>query len=244
MVDDVSPERKLSATRECISYLDIMAHDLLNFNQAVLGYLELVSSKKMLEGDNKRYVESAIEQVRNSSQLIEDIQKMTRLGMLEEREIGDVNLTRVIDESISDIELLYPDKKIKIDFRKEDEEVYVKGTDFLYDVIINILTNSVKFSGSDKVSIDVSFSRPEAAERLVDTIVEDHGIGIPDKVKDALMGNRESDAKSRRARGFGLVFVRAIADHFGGSLILDDRVSGDHTKGTRIVLRLPEVLHR
>lgn len=221
-----------------------MAHDLLNFNQAVLGYLELVSSKKIPEDDIRRYINSAIEQVRNSSQLIEDIQKITRLGMLEEREIGEINLTRIIDESINDIEFLYPERKIKIDFRKEDEEVFVTGTDFLYDVVINILTNSVKFSGSDEVSIDISFSRPATSERLVDTIVEDYGTGIPDKVKDALMGNKESDAKSRRARGFGLVFVRAIAKHFGGSLILDDRVSGDHTKGTKIILRLPEVQHR
>lgn len=227
--------------RECIFYLDITTHDLLNFNQAVLGYLELILGEKSVRDETQHYLTSAIEQVKNSSQLIEEIRKIIHLGILEDSSLEDISIDEIINESIDEISLHFPDREIEVNFRDKGSKAVIRGTDILKDVVVNLLTNSIKFDESKKIVIDMSLSHPEKLENMIDLVIEDRGIGIPDSLKKMLLGDALTNGRTRRARGIGLLLVNAAVSRLGGSLILDDRVSGDHTQGAKISVRLPEV---
>jgi|GEM_PF-2138424 len=237
----ISADQKYPDTREYGHYLDVMAHDLLNFNQAVLGYLELALGAEPLNDDAQHYIHSAIEQIRNSSQLIEDIRKIAILETLENESMKNTSLNEIVKDSIEELNFLYPDRDIVVTVNEEQKDATVLATDILRDVILTLLTNAVKFDDSERVLIDIALSRPEVESNMIDLIVEDRGSGIPDSLKEALAGEAIAESKTRRARGMGLMLVRAAARRLGGAIILDDRVSGDHSQGAKITVRLPEV---
>jgi len=229
---------------ECMFYLDLMSHEVLNFNQAVLGYLELTQNNQSINEDIKHYLLSAISQIKNSSQLIDDVKKIAHLGMINESMFEMYDLKKVAEDEIEELKFLYPERKIKIDLKSVSDRVFVKASEALRDIFLQLITNAVKFDTSDEVLIDVTISRAESAPGMIDISVEDRGSGIPDQLKEVLTAEMESDEKTKRVRGMGLLLVRAAAKRFGGMLIVSDRVPGDHTKGAKMTVRLPEVQAR
>lgn len=226
---------------DCVFYLDLMSHDLLNFNQAVLGYLELLLNNKSLDEDARHYLISAIDQVRNGTQLIEDIKKIANLTLIEESSYERFLISKVVEDAIEELKFLYPEIEIVVNLNDLASNAMVEGTEILNDVALDLLTNAVKFDKSEKVHIEVTISRPEGAPGMVALTVEDRGIGITDQMKQLLLGETSMENRSRRVRGMGLLLIRAAAKRFGGSLAIEDRVSGDYKQGARVIVRLPEV---
>lgn len=222
-------------------YLDIMSHDLLNFNQAVLGYLELVLNDKSLKADLRRYLVSAIQQVRSSSQLIDDVKKIAHLESVNEEMFETLSLDVMVEESIKELKWLYPERDISVNLKNTLGRVKVKATDAMRDVALSLLANAAKFDPAKKVIIDVSIIRPEGKTGQVDLVVEDRGPGIVDPLRQSISEEITADERTKRTRGMGLLMARAVAKRFGGQLIIGERVPGDQTKGAKLIVRLPEV---
>jgi signal transduction histidine kinase len=226
---------------DCLFYLDLMSHDILNFNQAVLSYLEITLNDASTSEETRHYLLSAIDQIRNSSQLIDDVKKMARLEQVNSDAFDTLSLEGVIQGSIEDLRLMHPDMHIEVSVRNDAGHVNVKGTDVLGDVFLNLLANAVRQDQSEEPVIEVTITRPKAPSGMVDVTVEDRGSGIPDQMKRALAGEKRADNVTRKHAGLGLLMVRAAAKRFGGHLIIGDRIRGDHTKGAKLTVRLPEV---
>lgn len=110
-------------------------------------------------------------------------------------------------------------------------------------MIDEILDNSAKHSKSEDVQIDIEVAE---AKGLADfdywrVEISDNGPGIQDMMKTG-MAAEAFDPENRFSRGIAssLSFMSLIAEHIGGRMRIQDRVEGDHTKGTKIVLMLPK----
>lgn len=235
---------EVATTSECLFYLDLMSHEVLNFNQAVLGYLEIVKSDPSIDDDVKRYLLSAIGQIRNSSQMIDDVKKIAHLGTMDESTFLPLDLRRIISEGLEELRAQFPDRKLRMNLKGVSDSVHVRATEALGDVIVHMLSNAVRFDTSDEVVIDISVERPTVAPGMVDIIVEGRGLGIPDRMRIASTEEPESDEKTNMARDMGLLLVRAAAKRFGGRLIISDRVPGDQSNGAKLTVRLPEAIMR
>jgi signal transduction histidine kinase len=235
------PKHGRDENNDCLFYLDLISHDILNFNQAVLSYLEITLNNASTSEETRHYLLSAIDQIRNSSQLIDDVKKMTRLEQVSSDTFDTLSLDEVIKESIEDLRSIHHDRQIEVSVRNQAGHVNVKGTDVLGDVFTNLLTNAVRHDQSKKPVVEVIITRPKTPSGMVDVTVEDRGSGIPDQMKRILAGEKRADNATRKQAGLGLLMVRAAAKRFGGHLIIGDRVHGDHTKGAKLTVRLPEV---
>ena len=107
---------------------------------------------------------------------------------------------------------------------------------FLQDVFYNLLHNAVKFTESDEVRIAITTSLMEEGEFLRFEF-EDWGQGIDDRLKESLLIG--IDDRVHRVSGVGLTLVKQIVETYGGQMHVENRVEGDHTKGTRFVVKLP-----
>lgn len=226
---------------DCLFYMDLMSHDILNFNQAVLSYLEITLNDASTSEETRHYLLSAIDQIRNSSQLIDDVKKMARLEQVSGDAFDVLSVEEVIEGSIEDLRMMNLGKQIDVKVKNEAGNVKVKGTDVLGDVFLNLLANAARQDPSETPVVDVTIARPKTPAGMVDVTVEDRGAGIPDQMKRALAGEKRADNLTRKQAGIGLLMVRAAAKRFGGHLIIGDRIRGDHTKGAKLTVRLPEV---
>jgi len=226
---------------DCLFYLDIMSHDILNFNQAVLSYLEITLNDASTSVETKHNLLSAIDQIRNSSQLIDDVKKMTRLEQVGTKGFATLSLEEVINGALKELKRMHPDRKVEVRVKNDAGQVNVKGTEVLGDVFLSLLAYSLRQDQSERPIIDVTVSRPMKPSGMVDVTIEDRGSGIPDQMKRALAGEKRADTVARKQAGIGLLMARAAAKRFGGHLIIGDRIHGDHTKGAKLTVRLPEV---
>jgi signal transduction histidine kinase len=116
----------------------------------------------------------------------------------------------------------------------------VVGTELLRDLFGNLLGNAIKHStGNVKVDIDVSVQTVQGQD-FVRVEVTDNGPGIPDEVKERLFRKGVRGGTKAPGRGLGLFLAYNIVAGADGRIWVEDRVPGDHTRGTRFVVLLPK----
>jgi len=106
----------------------------------------------------------------------------------------------------------------------------------LFQVFSNLLSNAIKYSpGGDPITID---ARMEAGEVVV--VVEDRGIGIPEKDRDRVFTrySRGSNVSGIVGTGVGLYLVKMVIDLHHGQVAVESHEG----KGSRFTVRLPAAL--
>jgi signal transduction histidine kinase len=114
------------------------------------------------------------------------------------------------------------------------------ANELLRDVFSNLVGNAIKHStGPLAINIDLTCT-PESNEHFCQVAIEDNGPGIPDTMKEQIMGPHRR-ITTGQSRGIGLYLVRTLIDDYQGKIRVEDRIKGDHKKGTRFVVSLPAV---
>ena len=65
--------------------------------------------------------------------------------------------------------------------------------------------------------------------------------GIPDEMKGKIFERMTRGETRAKGTGLGLYLVKTLVKSFSGKVLVEDRVTGDHTRGSRFVVRLPAV---
>jgi len=116
------------------------------------------------------------------------------------------------------------------------QEVWVLGNNELLErLMVNLLTNAIKYSHAGS-SVDV---RLYAREEAVVCEVRDRGVGIPPEFQERLFQrfSRASTSGGARTRGagMGLRFVKVVTERHGG----DIQVESELGRGTTVRVALP-----
>ncbi|MFW9910615.1 MAG: ATP-binding protein [Candidatus Thorarchaeota archaeon] len=214
---------------------DLMAHDLNNMHQGIMSSLELILSEEDLPNHIRKMAESALKQVNRSVSLINNVKKFSIVNK-EDLVLEKTDPAESLVTAIQIMHQTFPHQNITIDTNLKSETYCIMANDFLQDVFYNILHNAVKFTESDDIRIRVNTSLADDGEFLKFEF-EDWGIGINDRLKENILTG--IDERIRRVSGVGLTLVKQIIDQYNGKVWVEDRVKGDFTKGTRVVIMLP-----
>ncbi len=218
-------------------YTDVLSHDIKNFNQAILGYLDLLRMR-LDKPENIALIDKVGEQVMNTSWLASNVRTMSRVTF------GDVELTKtdlgaVLLECVKCVSQYYPGRKITVSHELKQGAWFTEADELIKELFINILTNAVKYDSSEKVLIDVGVEQVfEDDTRYHIVSVSDRGRGIPDDIK-AVIFDRFSKAPQKKGSGMGLHIVKTLARRYGGSVWVEDRIRGNHAQGSVFKVRLP-----
>ncbi len=60
-------------------------------------------------------------------------------------------------------------------------------------------------------------------------------------MKDKIFNRLQRGETSARGMGLGLYLVRSLVESYHGKVWVEDRIQGDHTKGSRFVVTLPAI---
>ncbi len=232
----------LESKKQAELYVDLMAHDINNINQVALGFLELAEDKMASEGGldagQADLLLKPMESLKNSSRLIDNVKKLQKVksGQLGNKlvDVGEVLLeVKKQYESV-------PGREVSIDYMNVCG-CRVMANDLLKEVFSNLVGNAIKHS-SDPVAIAISSSCVRDGDsKFCRVEVEDNGPGIPDTLKRQIfdrLGDGRGDVLPR-GKGLGLYLAKTLVSDYRGRIWVEDRVPGDHTKGSRFVVMLP-----
>jgi PAS domain S-box-containing protein len=229
-------EELKSAKAQAELYVDLMGHDINNIHQAALGYLELIRD---MPGDaREEYLDNAMEALKRSTRLINNVRKLQKFQD-DRMQAYDADMCSVLREVHKEYEAI-TGKAITLNLNG-CTHCRVRADDLLHDVFSNLVGNAVKHTGDQAhVSINLDSVREDGL-RYCRVNVEDDGPGIPDKSKITLFNRSLKGTPRAKGMGLGLYIVKTLVESYGGRVYVEDRVTGDHTKGARFVVMLPAV---
>jgi len=229
-------ESLLEAKQQAELYLDLMGHDINNMHQIALSYLELaLGTPPGVQHDEM--IEKPVEVLRRSAQLIRNVQKlqMHADGTLQARSVDLVGVLMDVQQEFG----VAPGKTVTL--HNGCGHCYVLANELLHDVFANLVGNAIKHTG-ERADIHIILDMVnDNGRRYYRVNVEDDGPGIPDDFKILVFNRLLKGANKAKGMGLGLYLVESLVDSYGGRVWVEDRVSGDHTKGAKFVVILPAI---
>jgi PAS domain S-box-containing protein len=234
-------EGQVLATNEIALLNDLMTHDINNFNQGIMGYIELLLDDKRLDDNQRKYAERALVQVRNNARLIDNIRKLAKVRTMSDSGFVTSDLQKAVAEAIDIVTKTVVDRKVTVVSTLAPGTHYVMANEYLNDIFLNVLSNAVKFDTSTRVRVEVNIedeAAPQGDSWLISVV--DHGRGIPDDRKNVVFERFATGVTGVKGFGLGLSIVSAIVKKYGGRIWVEDRVKGDASKGTVFKIMLPK----
>jgi signal transduction histidine kinase/tetratricopeptide (TPR) repeat protein len=236
-----SKEIAEQANRAKTQFLANMSHELRTPLNAIIGFSEIMSKELLgLIGTPtyKGYASNIYVSGRHLLAILNDILDMARIdagkvALAEE----DLNLSEAVESGLRVFqqEVLSPGKTIH--FSTEEADLLVRADErMLRQILINLVSNSVKFTGEPGV-INVRIEC--ATDGGVDLLVSDNGIGIPENKLDLIMEPfgqvDDAFARSHGGVGLGLPIVKSLIELHGGTFSLWSKLN----EGTTARVHLP-----
>ena len=216
--EDVSELKKTEA--EVHFLLDLLLHDIGNQLQLILAGGDFL--EKDSPGDqilrSKRYI------MDGALRCLELIQKVRRAEEAKSEPLAPRHLYTV---AIAESELLFKQRGVRVDLSGLGEEITVYADQALSQLIWNLLENAVIHNPKPEAAKSVSISGFISGDTFTLSVF-DNGAGIPDDKKKELFN------PSRRYGGVGLHLVRRLAEKYGSTPRVLDRVEGHPEEGLRI----------
>ena len=234
-------ENQVDAVNEIALLNDLMTHDINNFNQGIMGYLELLLQDQRLHDGQRKYAESALVQVRNNARLIDNMRTLAKVRSMSDNHFTPQDIGAAVDEAISVVTKINSDRDVVVKSTIRSSKHYMMANDSIRDMFVNIISNAVKFDSSKKVKIDVSITGAHASENKYWLIsITDRGRGIPDDRKTTVFERFATGMTGVKGFGLGLSIVSTLVDKFGGKIWVEDRAKDDFTKGSVFKIMLPK----
>ncbi len=217
-------EEARAAHNVALLYQDITGHDIRNYLQAIM-----IASDLLLidETDMTRFslIDHITDSVSECNELISSVQSTaTLLSTPLEKVSLDFTLKSCIDVFLND----HSDTKIERKIAKTHATIH--ADQFLNNLFMNLLSNAIKHNENERKTIWVELAESDGG--YVVTIADD-GPGISDVMKKNLLN------PERRSGGVGIHQCSQITSKYHGTFDILDRIDGDHTKGAKFRIWLP-----
>jgi len=240
---DITELRRLEKIRK--DFVANVSHELRTPLTSIKGYVEaLLDGGKDDPGTATAFLEIIMRQSNRLNLILDDLLQLSQIEsgqVLFRRE--PVELRALLERTIAVIKPLADKKQHHIELTLPDDYMVVEGDEErLVQVFINLLENAVKYTpdhGRISMTIRRVPGRPGASRAMIEVVVADSGIGIPDADRPRVFERfyRVDKARSRElgGTGLGLAIVKHIVEAHSGLVW----VEGNVPRGSRFVVHLP-----
>ncbi len=219
VINDVTKEKQM--VKEKSDFFENASHELKTPITVIRGHSELLLSKGTLGGSEGKQVDRIYKECVRLSKLISDMLKLSQLEKSkDETEISDVDLYALCSEAVAELDKLIKEKNIDCSITGEGS---VKADpDNIYELIINLCTNAVKYN-KDGGKLMMYISKESNGD--VTLRVQDTGIGVEKehipRLCERFYRVDKSRSKKTGGTGLGLAIVKHICVLYGAQLSID-----------------------
>lgn len=219
-----------------LEMIDFISHDLRSPMTSVLALLNQYQSRQSdltideLNAEVQRLTKSSLS-------LAEHFLMLSRAESDIEIPLYPVEILNSIDNALAIVRPIAHEKKIELNFDFGDyDDIWLQANEDLLDrVIINLLTNAIKYS-PPKSEVEITL---ELSEEGLKVMVADQGEGIDEEQMKSIFKPfsriRRHEMAKIKGIGLGLRFVKAAMERFNGSV----SVKSELDKGSCFILFFP-----
>jgi PAS domain S-box-containing protein len=231
---DVTERRELEARKD--EFISMASHELKTPVTSIKVFTQILKNRLKTYEDQEvvKFLGKMDSQLDKLTKLISELLNLSRIqvGKLA-FEWQMVDLDRLVADNIENLQTI--DEKHKIILKGSIGQRIKADPDRLSQIIINLITNAIKYSGtSDKIDVILKKEKDMA---IVE--VRDYGIGIASehlsKIFDRFYQVNDQSSKIFPGLGIGLYISYEIAKRHGGDIIVKSKKG----KGSIFTLRLP-----
>ena len=224
------------------NFVQNVSHELRTPLNLIIGFSETMINSPESYGevnwtpDLRGDIECIYQNSQHLKALIDDILDMASLENKKyEIELSDVNLNAIIHEVVLITESAFRTKGLYLETDLSAAIKKVHGDSVrLKQVILNLLSNALKYTSSGGVKISTTI-----IESMACVFVKDSGKGISeediDKVFDAFFQADKSNSREDYGTGLGLSISKQLIELHGGEM----SISSEPGKGTTVYFSVP-----
>ena len=249
---DEALQQAQAASQAKSEFLANMSHELRTPMHAILSFSHLGESRSQTGGDTKltQYFQRIEQSAQRLLGLINDLLDLSKLqsGRME-LTLKQTDLLALVHQAHTHLEPLFMARKLRLLIDASAPHCELLGdSKQLFQVIVNLLSNSIKFSpegGSISLAIlpaqllaDASAEEPPISVPALALRITDHGIGIPDTELESIFGKFVQSSATRTGAGgtgLGLAISRAIVAQHHGTIVAQNNIGG----GASFTVTLP-----
>ena len=234
VVHDVTTEHATEKMKD--HFLAVVSHELRTPLTPIIGYAKFLLRRDDVDPQiRKDALGSLLERSEHMQRLVEDLLLASSIdesqGMNVHARREPVDLAEIVGRCVSSARVSNPRREFAL---HSDGPMLVSGDSMrITQVLMNLLTNAVKFSPAEQPVI-ISVSR-EGDQAILS--VTDHGRGIPsDKQEEIFQKFRrleDPDVMETGGAGLGLFIVDQLVRAMGGTIEVDSRPGRGSTFSAR-----------
>jgi signal transduction histidine kinase len=228
---------ELNAAKD--KFFSIMAHDLKNPFNAILGFSQTLAEEydHYSESERKQFLRNIYDASHSSFNLVQNMLEWSRTqtGMIEFKPVLH-DLSHLANETVRLLKHTAEMKNIRLISLIPFSTIVFADENMVRFIFRNLISNAIKFTNADgKVTVVATPGK----DGLTEICVADNGIGIPDQYLSKLFRIDEKykteGTRGEQGTGLGLIICKEFALKNGGNIWCESTVG----EGSKFFFRLP-----
>jgi NtrC-family two-component system sensor histidine kinase KinB len=231
--------KQYSQDEQAVSFIALSVHELRTPLTMLRGYIEVLDDE--LQGNLNPELQGFMLKMRSSAeQLTAFVNNILNVARIDNDQL-QLNLqegawSTILQSAIDMITLRAKVRGISLEL-SVDSNLPSVGVDSLSirEVVNNLIDNAIKYSGKSKI---IKINSHLAADGLVETTVQDFGLGIPTSIMPNLFSKFYRDHRNRAqigGTGLGLYLSKAIVAGHGGNIWVRSKEGEGSTFGFTLI---------
>ena len=235
LIQDITEHVRLDNMRK--EFVADVSHELKTPLTSILGYSETLAGAEYDKDLQEKFLNVISSEAVRMTKLVNDLLTLSKFDNDKtEWEKTEFDLGELVKQCQENLQIEMDKKKQKVEcFVTANVPAVYADKDGIERVVLNILSNSVKYTGEGGIiKIYVGFVYNDAYIKIID-----NGIGIPEEDLNRIFERfyRVDKARTRAmgGTGLGLSIAKEILDKNGGRIDIKSKVH----EGTEVVITIP-----
>ncbi|MBW6409811.1 HAMP domain-containing sensor histidine kinase [Clostridium weizhouense] len=228
-IQDITDLKKLELMRT--QFVANVSHELKTPLTSIKGFAETLRYVQDEETRGK-FLDIIDKESERLSRLINDILVLANIESNVAFQRDEFLPGVVIEDVINMVKKIAYNKGIVLEYNDDNQELIVGDADRFFQLVLNLVENSVKYSEKNSYVKIISYSK----NGYYYLEVSDNGIGIPSEDLPRIFERFYRVDKSRKkgGTGLGLAIVKHIVKTFNGDIIVESELG----KGTKFIVKI------